>query len=122
MQRLYLEEAWKRTVSEKDREMIENAFDHAAHEAGKGVMMTYLRHAHNHRSELLYTVLIHNYCDNPYLIKDKQVTLLDNEGHAVYDTFTVPVAVPPRSSMPWTFIFPSADTCSLNAENAVLML
>lgn len=121
-QTLYFEPAWEKAISKSDRQFILATFEKQHFASGANLMSTYLQHAYNHRHQLLYTVLIHNFRNCAYLFKDKKVTLLDVKGSFISDTFTLPVKIPPRSSMPWTFIFLPMDKAMIEAEDAILLL
>lgn len=120
MQQLYFEPAWDRTISEEDRQWIINLFSAQDHTTDEKLLCTYVRHATNHRGELLYTVILHNYRDSPYSFIDEKVTLLDLTGNFTSGIFTLPVDIPSYTSMPWTFIFTDADAVIVSDASLVL--
>src|SRR5699024_3271190 len=108
MQQLFFEAAWDRTISDQDRRYITELFEAKDHEKGKGLEHNYRDHAINQCGDLLYTVMIHNYHDIAYAFDDKNASLQDPDGNIITEKFTIPVNISPRTSMPWTFIFPSS--------------
>src|SRR5699024_11974487 len=88
------------------------------HEKGKGLEITYINHAINHRGDLLYTVMLHNYQDIAYSFVDKNASLQDPDGNIITEKFTIPVNISPRTSMPWTFIFPSSMVGAVKVSEA----
>lgn len=122
MQQLFFEAAWDRTISDQDRRHITELFEAKDHEKGKGLESTYINHATNHRGDLLYTVMLHNYQDIAYAFVDKNASLQDPDGSIITEKFTIPVNLSPRTSMPWTFIFPSSMTDNINVSEASFLL
>lgn len=110
MQTLYFEQAWDRTISQVDRLLIEQLFEQTSFR--EGVHFTYVRDAMNHKEERLVTVIIHNCQDAPLTINDLCIAY-EHEHQQMQHTFTLPISINPRTSMPWTFIFPkrSSSTC-----------
>jgi len=118
MQQLFFEAAWDRTISDQDRRYITELFEAKDHEKGKGLESTYIHHAINHRGDLLYTVMLHNYQDIAYAFVDKNASLQDPDGNIITEKFTIPVNISPRTSMPWTFIFPSSMVGAVKVSEA----
>src|SRR5699024_322913 len=118
MQQLFFEAAWARTISDQDRRHITELFEAKDHGKGKGLESTYI----NHRGDLLYTVMLHNYQDIAYAFVDKNASLQDGEGNIITEKFTIPVNLSPRTSMPWTFIFPSPMVDAVNVGEASFLL
>jgi SLAP domain-containing protein len=106
MQQLQFEEKWDKTISDQDRRKIEEVFDETKDQNDRELDPVTLWHANNHKDELLVTALLHNRSDEPYTF---------NQAHLIYKTLDEPIAekdfdiprleIPPRTSMPWTFIF-----------------
>lgn len=122
MQQLFFEAAWDRTISDQDRNHITELFEAKDHGKGKGLESTYINHATNHRGDLLYTVMLHNYQDIAYAFVDKNASLQDPAGNIITEKFTIPVNLSPRTSMPWTFIFPIPMTDNINVSEASFLL
>lgn len=107
MQQLQFEEKWDKTLADQDRRKIEEVFDETKDQNDSELDPVTLWHANNHKDELLVTALLHNRSDE---------TLKFNNSHLMYKTLEEPIAekdfdiprleIPPRTSMPWTFIFP----------------
>lgn len=104
MQKLQFEPAWDRTISAKDRNLIERTF----HESEPSEQtFTPLRQAINHNKDLLVTVIVNNNTQRLLSFKNKELEYLEKEQLIAEHIFTIPaLAINPNSSMPWTFIFP----------------
>jgi len=122
MQQLFFEAAWDRTISDQDRNNIIELFEAKDHTKGRGLESTYINHATNYRGDLLYTVMLHNYQDVAYAFVDKNTSIQDGEGNIITKKFTIPVNISPRTSMPWTFIFPSSMADNINVNEATILL
>src|SRR5699024_10578212 len=122
MQQLFFEAAWDHTISDQDRYHITELFEAKDHEKGKGLESTYINHATNHRGDLLYTVLLHNYQDVAYAFVDENASLQDGADNIITEKFTIPENIPPRMSMQWTFIFPSSMADNINISEASFLL
>jgi len=103
MQTLKYEASWKKAISEKDRHEIEAIFSN---------LNTYppfnvIRHAVNHKGELLVTAIVHNTTDRPLLFLDEVITYSIDGKLIAENIFKISsFIVPPMTSMPWTFIYP----------------
>ena len=119
MQQLHFHAAWDKTISPKDRVLIEELFDNTYDEAEDPLMSPILRTAINHKHELLVTVLIHNFTHRAVQFKNRDAQF--SAGDDFYEqSFTIPdLIIPAFTSMPWTFIFTDVDMQSL--ENSAEM-
>nr|WP_304216242.1 SLAP domain-containing protein [Fredinandcohnia onubensis] len=106
MQKLVFEDAWDRTISQKDREIIEQLFRDEISE--EGVSFTIFRIAVNHKNERLVTAIVHNRTAQNLVFENTPLQVFDGEKLLAEHQFTLPaLQVPSETSMPWTFIFPS---------------
>nr|WP_309098648.1 SLAP domain-containing protein [Fredinandcohnia onubensis] len=106
MQKLVFEAAWDRTISQKDREIIEKLFRDETSE--EGISFTIIRMTVNHKNERLVTAIIHNRTAQYLVFENTPLQFCDGDKLLVEHEFTLPaVQVPPETSMPWTFIFPA---------------
>ncbi|MEH7381240.1 SLAP domain-containing protein [Bacillus sp. JJ1533] len=107
MHKLLFEEAWDRTISQKDREEIQHIFHEAVTKLKTGVTLTTVRVAVNHKNERLVTTLVHNKTDQKLFFENTIIEIWAGEDRLAQHHFTLPaLQVPPETSMPWTFIFP----------------
>ncbi|RFB14876.1 SLAP domain-containing protein [Bacillus sp. HNG] len=121
MQRLVLEEAWDRTISQKDREEIERIFQDVVLNLNMGVTFTTVRIAVNHKDERLVTSIIHNRTEQTLIFENTTLEIWVGDNRLAKHTFTYPtLQVPPKTSVPWTFIFP--ETIELPTNHATLKL
>lgn len=98
MQKLFFEDAWKKTISSQDRQKIRNIFDER--KIGQGLSITYLWEAKNHLDDLLVTSLIHNQTGEPCNLDKIKI-----QYKTKIASFSLPITIPAYHSMPWTFIF-----------------
>lgn len=107
MQKLIYEQAWDKTLSKIDRQEIEEVF----HETKDGEeMFVTIWDATNHRGALLVTALIHNRGDEAVTFVEEKIRYVSNESVVAEHPFTIPaLSVEPKTSMPWTFIFPAGS-------------
>ncbi|MEH7385823.1 SLAP domain-containing protein [Bacillus sp. JJ1521] len=109
MQKLVFEEAWDRTISQKDREEIKHIFHKAVTKLETGITFTTIWVAVNHKNERLVTTIVHNNTAQNLLFENTTLEIWDGANHLAEHTFTLPaLKVPPVTSMPWTFIFPAS--------------
>ncbi|MET3683194.1 SLAP domain-containing protein [Alkalibacillus flavidus] len=106
MQRLMFEPKWDKTIADQDRKWIKAQFNQLIFADDSSIQFTILKHAYNHRNHLLVTVLIHNLSDQPVRLDS---TIIDWANQAT-GTFTVPIDIQAKHSMPWTFIFTDYKT------------
>lgn len=106
MQTLQWEDAWERTVAPRDKQYMEDLFESFKND---GTNSTFIRQAHNHRGALLVTVLIHNRSNEALHIKETAISYTNACKETYISTFTLPLAIPANTSMPWTFIFENKD-------------
>ncbi|TFB13109.1 SLAP domain-containing protein [Filobacillus milosensis] len=106
MQKLQFEKKWDKTISDQDRSKIEEVFDETQ-ESDEEFEAVTVWHANNHKGELLVTALIHNRSDQTVLFRDTDVIYKTLDEQIAERTFDIPaLQIPPKTSMPWTFIFP----------------
>lgn len=110
MQELQFETTWNKSISIKDRTIIEEIFKETSTLPLKNIHFYPIRETINHKGDLLVTVLIHNFTDNKLIFHDQSIVYYENEIIVAEHTFTIlKLVVPPNTSMPWTFIFPAAN-------------
>lgn len=118
MQTLYFESAWDKTIAPDDREKITKHFKSL--QAKNDITLSFLWEAINHRGERLVTVLIHNTTDLALSFKDTVVAFRTGDSQIAAGAFTLPLEIPPQTSMPWTFIFsPSNEINQLPAYTII---
>jgi SLAP domain-containing protein len=106
MQKLIYEDAWERTISEKDRNIIENSFKDVIFQ-DNAIQFTQVRWDVNYKKELLLIVLIHNCTNRNFSFMRKKLHYTVNGTVLAEHTFTFSnLIVEAHTSMPWTFIFP----------------
>jgi SLAP domain-containing protein len=106
MQTLKLEAAWEKTISEKDRSIVQRAFNLESLN-GEPIQFTPLRMDRNYKGELLVIVIVHNTTDKERKFINDKISLVHGEVTLAEQVFTLPnLVVEAKTSMPWTFIFP----------------
>ncbi|MBA9028425.1 SLAP domain-containing protein [Peribacillus huizhouensis] len=107
MQKLQYESSWDKTLSNKDRKIIEEIFLETSLPKQSRFQFTSLWQAMNHKGELLVTVLVHNFSHQVCSFINKNLRYIEKNEIIAEHTFTLPsLTVQPETSMPWTFIFP----------------
>ncbi|GIN41873.1 MULTISPECIES: SLAP domain-containing protein [Heyndrickxia] len=107
MQKLMFESAWDKTLSTKDRNYIEQIFVSTSMNSREDIQFTPIWQARNHKSELLITVLVHNFSEHPFSFHNTNLQYIENNHLIAEHTFQQPTPiVEQQTSMPWTFIFP----------------
>ncbi|EIT83676.1 hypothetical protein A374_19190 [Fictibacillus macauensis ZFHKF-1] len=107
MQRLMFEQKWDQTISEQDRALITNLFEQSKHEEGAPVKFTFVRSALNHKGDLLVMCLLHHFGGETLTFSEQELTYYEKGSAVAQSVFTIThTALPPHTSMPWTFIFP----------------
>ncbi|MEB6551436.1 SLAP domain-containing protein [Heyndrickxia sporothermodurans] len=107
MQNLQFERAWDKTISEKDRERINNVFLKTNSSTNRGIQFTPLWQAVNHKSELLVTTLIQNFSEQTLIFNNRKLLYFKNNKLIAEHIFSIPnLLVERNTSIPWTFIFP----------------
>ena len=107
MQKLDFEPSWDKTLSSKDREEIKKIFLETNRVDFSNILLVPIRQALNHKKELLITVLIHNFTEKVIIFNKKRLAYVENSEIIAENTFTLPTLfIQPKTSMPWTFIFP----------------
>ncbi|MGN7477320.1 SLAP domain-containing protein [Solibacillus silvestris] len=105
MQTLQFEASWEKAVSKHDRLFIEQLFHRSKSEKQRAISCCLIRKAINHRRQMLITALVHNHTSELLTFQNREVSCLTQHGE-IAQKFTIPaLAVPPYTSMPWTFIF-----------------
>ena len=107
MQTLYFEPAWDKTIAPVDREKIMAYFQ--SRHLEKDVQLSFLWEAINHKGERLVTVLIHNNEDTSLPLRDMVITYYKDGKQIATGIFNLPLEIPEKTSMPWTFIFTPAN-------------
>ena len=107
MQTLYFEPAWDKTIAPADREIITEHFK--SRHLENDIQLSFLWKAINHKGERLVTVLIHNSKDTPLPFKDTAITYYKEDKQIATGIFNIPLVIPGKTSMPWTFIFTPAN-------------
>lgn len=122
MQTLQFEPSWDKALSTKDRELIEGIFKESNSQTEKDIKLTQIWQAKNYKNELLITVLIHNFTDETLTFNETNLMYVENEQLIAEHTFTLPtLKIEPKSSMPWTFIFPvESQKGTATLENGIL--
>jgi len=111
MQKLIFEDAWNRTIAIKDRERIKEAFNEVTFTTDYSLQVSTLWQATNHKQEQLVTVIIHNCSESDAAFQNKKICLTYGGEIVSSRRFTLPEGqIDRKTSMPWTFIFPSEDT------------
>lgn len=107
MQQLRFETSWDKALSAQDRNQIEKLFIETKHQSYSTIVFSPIREAINHQNELLITVLVHNFTQNPLTFENTQLVYSNEQAIIAANEFTLPaLKIPPQTSMPWTFIFP----------------
>lgn len=107
MQKLIFHPKWDKTISIKDRKLIELCFAEAAVMENQQIEFTPLWHARNHKQELLVTAIVHNTSKQPFSFHERKISYHDRAGKAAEHQFSIKsLIIEPHTSMPWTFIFP----------------
>jgi SLAP domain-containing protein len=107
MQNLQFESSWDKTLSIKDRKIIEGIFLKTRLPNHNSCQLTPVWQAINYRGELLITVLVHNFGRQVLSFYEKNLRYVENKEIIAEHIFTIPsLIVQPETSMPWTFIFP----------------
>ncbi|WP_068672633.1 SLAP domain-containing protein [Oceanobacillus sp. Castelsardo] len=109
-QTLQFEAAWDKTIANQDRERIEQEFLKVKENLSREeeIQFTTLRHAINHKGELLVTVLVHNTSNTDFTFYNHNLHYQANGETIAEHIFTIPrFVIEKETSMPWTFIFPT---------------
>ncbi|WP_419960821.1 SLAP domain-containing protein [Psychrobacillus sp. BM2] len=108
MQNLQFESSWEHAIALKDRELITNIFQNSSTEDGQSIRLEPIWEAMNYKGEVLITVLIHNFSNTGLTFQNQKFTYIEKETIIAEHIFTVPqLIIKPKTSMPWTFIFPT---------------
>ena len=113
MQRLKFEPAWDKTISSRDRKLIEEIFSGTSLDQDDGVHFTFLWEATNHKGDLLVTVLIHNCYEKKLSMKELTIAYRHGEQVIAADTFNLPFEINSKTTMPWTLIYSQPHSAEL---------
>ncbi|MEO4053019.1 SLAP domain-containing protein [Solibacillus sp. CAU 1738] len=117
MQQLQFEASWDKALSAQDRDQIEKLFNETKEKHFANIVFSPIREAINHRNELLITVLVHNFSAIPLTFENTRLVYLNEQMILAEKLFTLPaLVIPPKVSMPWTFIFPQGNYRSGNSN------
>jgi len=106
MQQLRFESSWDKALSAQDRNSIEKLFNETKQQHHSTIVFSPIRETINHRKELLITVLVHNFSQNPFTFENTRLVYSNEQEVLAENVFTLPIlTIPPQVSMPWTFIF-----------------
>ncbi|MGG0717201.1 SLAP domain-containing protein [Robertmurraya massiliosenegalensis] len=107
MQQLQFDPSWDKALAIGDRLLIERIFRGISDLNSSEIVCTPIREALNHKEELLITVLVHNYMDQPLMFNDTRLRYSMEGENVAEHFFTIPqLVIPGQVSLPWTFIFP----------------
>ena len=107
MQQLQFESSWAKALSAQDRDAIEKLFNDTKQQHDSTIVFSPIRQAINHQNELLVTVLVHNFSQQPLQFENTHLVYSNGQEVLAENVFTLPtLTIPPQVSMPWTFIFP----------------
>ncbi|WP_102028808.1 SLAP domain-containing protein [Salirhabdus sp. Marseille-P4669] len=110
MQKLKFEAAWDKTLADKDRQEIQEIFTNSIPSLEDELQFTTVWIAENYKEELLVTALIHNQSNTDVTFNQTAIQFLDGNTVLGEHTFTIkPLRIEPKTSMPWTFIFPASS-------------
>lgn len=118
MQQLQFEASWDKALSAQDRHNIEKIFNETKHLNSSDIVCSPIRQAVNHKQQLLVTVLVHNFTDNPLTFNNTRLVYRTQQQIIADDEFTLPtLTIPPFVSKPWTFIFPKFSYIPISGFN-----
>jgi len=122
MQQLQFEASWEKTLAPQDLEYIKGIFQATKDLYSSEILFSPIREAVNHKGELLVTVLVHNFSDEPLKFTNTRLLYKIQGDSKAEKAFTLPaLEIPSKVSMPWTFIFPKDNyTLSSSFENGQL--
>lgn len=107
MQQLEFESSWEKAIAIKDRELITKIFQNSNIINGNNIRLEPIWEALNYKGEVLITVLIHNFMDTQLTFQHQKFAYIEEETIITEHIFTIPqLMIKPKTSMPWTFIFP----------------
>ncbi|MGE7667287.1 SLAP domain-containing protein [Ureibacillus composti] len=122
MQQLQFEASWEKTLAPQDLEYIKGIFQETKDLKSSEILFSPIREALNHKEDLLVTVLVHNFSDQPLKFTNTRLLYKIQGDIKAEKAFTLPaLVIPSKVSMPWTFIFPKDNyTPSFSFENGQL--
>ena len=96
MQQLKFEASWAKALSAQDRASIEKLFYDTKQQHDSTIVFSPIRQAINHRNELLVTVLVHNFSQQPLVFKDTRLVYSNGQEILAENTFTLPTVTIPH--------------------------
>lgn len=104
MQELIWEQAWDKTISAIDRQSYMKLFHAESNQLKRFIPF---KEAINHRGDLLISVIVQNFSDETEQWDGVKLLYVEGNQTIAKQVFSNhQLVVPPRKSMPWTFIFP----------------
>ncbi|MGE8207493.1 SLAP domain-containing protein [Heyndrickxia sp. NPDC080065] len=123
MQKLKFESSWDKTLSDKDRKRINQVFLGSNLSKEDSIQLTPLWQARNYKGELLVTVLVHNFGTQVLSFRDKNLCYVENNEVVAKHKFPLSnLIIEPKTSMPWTFIFPVESLCNEPGDKGSVLL
>lgn len=123
MQQLEFEASWDKALSAQDRSKIHEIFDETKELKSSDVLFTLIRKSMNYKNELLITVLVHNFTDTMMTFHNTRLVYSTTDLVVAEKEFTLPaLTIPPKVSMPWTFIFNEYKTNALKIHAKLQLL
>ena len=90
MQQLQFESSWDKTLSAQDRNYIEKLFNDTKGQHHSTIVFSPIQKTINHRNELLITVLVHNFSQNPFTFEDTRIVYSNDQEVLAENVFTLP--------------------------------
>lgn len=103
---LQFEAAWDRAIAPADRQAIEALFEKTKDNLDAAIIRTAL----NYKKQVLISVLINNRSNEQLIFQNQTVRFQQIE--QVFSTNAL--TIPPKTSMPWTFIFDATSGYDLH--------
>ncbi|WP_210468090.1 SLAP domain-containing protein [Sporosarcina sp. 6E9] len=118
MQTLYFEPAWDKTIAPADRDKIKVHFQ--SRHLVNNIQFSFLWDAINHKAERLVTVLILNGKETSLPTRDIVIAYNQDSRQIATGIFTLPLAIPAKTSMPWTFIFTQGNQTEAHPHYTII--
>lgn len=121
MQKLQFESSWAQTISSRDQTDIQHFFhqiDEYDSNAALLLSETNIKllpfwQAKNHQDELLISAFIVNDSQDRLTIVNEMIKYYRFNQEIAKQVFTISkLVIPPKTTLPWTFIFPKQTVCS----------
>ena len=107
MQILKFEPSWEKAISINDRKLITDIFQSSNTQFNQSTRLKPIWEATNYKGEVLITILIHNFTNTTLTFRNQKLSYQEKNIVIAEHIFTVPqLVIKPKTSMPWTFIFP----------------